>query len=60
MSNNKTPEIEKYRAELAELTPYATEYRYPRRLVNQEDLLTFRASPTIFYNNSRHRLLFLG
>ena len=34
---SKTPELEKYRAELAELTPYATEYRYPGKVANQED-----------------------
>lgn len=34
---SKTPEIEKYRAELAELTPYATEYRYPGKVANPED-----------------------
>ena len=34
---SKAPELEKYRAELAELTPYATEYRYPGKVANQED-----------------------
>jgi len=34
---SKTPELEKYRAELAELTPYATEYRYPGKVANQDD-----------------------
>jgi HEPN domain-containing protein len=34
---SKTPELEKYRAGLAELTPFATEYRYPGKLANQED-----------------------
>ena len=33
----KTPELEKYRVMLAELTPYATEYRYPGTVANQED-----------------------
>jgi len=34
---SKIPELEKYRAELAELTPYATEYRYPGKVADQED-----------------------
>jgi HEPN domain-containing protein len=33
----KIPELEKYRVTLAELTPYATEYRYPGTVANQED-----------------------
>jgi HEPN domain-containing protein len=34
---SKTPELEKYRVELAGLTPYATEYRYPGKVANQGD-----------------------
>jgi HEPN domain-containing protein len=33
----KTPELEKYRVMLAELTPYAAEYRYPGKVADQED-----------------------
>ena len=31
------PELEKSRIVLAELTPYATEYRYPGRIAGKED-----------------------
>lgn len=34
---SKTPELDKYRVMLAELTPYATEYRYPGRVADEED-----------------------
>lgn len=33
----KTPELEQYRELLAQLTPYATEYRYPGRVANKSD-----------------------
>ncbi len=36
--DTKAPELEKYRAKLSELTPYATEYRYPGKVANQEDV----------------------
>ena len=36
----KTPELEQYREMLAQLTPYATEYRYPGRVANKSDAKT--------------------
>jgi len=33
----KFPELEKYRALLAQLTPYATEYRYPGKIATEEE-----------------------
>jgi hypothetical protein len=36
-SYSKIPELEEHRAMLAELTPYATEYRYPGKAAGQED-----------------------
>ncbi len=35
---SKMPELEKYREILSELTPYATEYRYPGRIATIEDV----------------------
>ena len=37
---SKIPELEKYRETLAQLTPYATEYRYPGKVADQEDAET--------------------
>ena len=34
---SKIPELEEYRVMLVQLTPYATEYRYPGKVVNQQD-----------------------
>lgn len=33
---SKTPELEKYREILVQLTPYATEYRYPGKMAKEE------------------------
>lgn len=34
---SKTPELEKYREILVQLTPYATEYRYPGKMAKEEE-----------------------
>ena len=36
----EVPELEKYREMLAQLTPYATEYRYPGKIANKNDAKT--------------------
>jgi HEPN domain-containing protein len=36
----EVPELEKYREMLAQLTPYATEYRYPGKVANKDDAKT--------------------
>ena len=38
--NEWIPELGKYRETLAQLTPYATEYRYPGKVADQEDAKT--------------------
>jgi len=49
----KTPELEQYREMLAQLTPYATEYRYPGRVANKSDAKTCVDIITKFRNNMK-------
>ena len=36
----EVPELEQFRKMLAQLTPYATEYRYPGKIANKKDAKT--------------------
>jgi HEPN domain-containing protein len=37
---SEIPELEQFRKILAQLTPYATEYRYPGKVANKSDAIT--------------------
>jgi HEPN domain-containing protein len=47
----EVPELEEYREMLAQLTPYATEYRYPGKVANKDDAKTCVDIITKFQKN---------